>query len=77
MKGQFYRVALNIGLRPTVLRPSRNFASRRTCWISGSLYGEELEIEIGEKLRDERKFNSPAELRAQITSDIADVRKLI
>jgi FAD synthase len=34
-----------------------------------------LEIEIGEKLRDERRFASPAELRAQIVRDIAAVRE--
>ena len=45
--------------------------------FSGELYGEELEIEIGEKLRDERKFESPAQLREQIAHDIAEVRKLI
>ena len=43
--------------------------------FSGRLYGTELEIEIGEKLRDERQFASPAELRAQIAIDIAAVRK--
>jgi FAD synthase len=35
----------------------------------------ELEIEVVEKLRDERKFTSPAELQAQITRDIAAVRE--
>ena len=43
--------------------------------FSGRLYGAELEVEIGEKLRDERKFASPAELRAQIARDIAAVRE--
>ncbi len=75
LKGQFYRVALNIGLRPTVA-----FAKPQLCaeahllGFDGNLYGEELEIEIGEKLRDERKFDSATELRKQIARDIAQVR---
>jgi riboflavin kinase/FMN adenylyltransferase len=43
--------------------------------FSGGLYGTELEVEIGEKLRDERKFASPGELREQIIRDIAAVRE--
>ena len=40
----------------------------------GELYGQELEIEIGQKLREETKFASQAELREQIARDIAIVR---
>ena len=76
LKGQFYRVALNIGLRPTVTsaRPELRVEAHLLDF-SGGLYGTELEVEIGEKLRDERKFASPAELRAQIVRDIAAVRE--
>jgi riboflavin kinase/FMN adenylyltransferase len=42
--------------------------------FSGELYGAELEVELGAKLRDERKFSSPAELREQIQRDVAAVR---
>ena len=78
LKGQFFRVALNIGLRPTVasakpqLRVEAHFLD-----FDGKLYGEDLEIEIGEKLRDERKFNSLDELREQISKDVLAVRKLV
>jgi len=33
-----------------------------------------VEVELGAKLRDERKFSSPAELREQIQRDVAAVR---
>jgi riboflavin kinase/FMN adenylyltransferase len=75
-KGQFYRVALNIGFRPTMASAKPELrVEAHLLDFSGRLYGTELEIEIGERLRDERKFASPAELQAQITRDIAAVRE--
>ena len=75
LKGQFYRVALNIGLRPTVAsaKPQLRIEAHLLDF-DGKLYGEELEVEIGEKLRDEQKFASATELREQIARDIAQVR---
>jgi riboflavin kinase/FMN adenylyltransferase len=76
LKGQFYRVALNIGFRPTLVLAKPDLrVEAHLLDFSGRLYGAELEIEIGEKLRDEQKFASPAELRAQIVRDIAAVRE--
>jgi riboflavin kinase/FMN adenylyltransferase len=78
LKGQFYRVALNIGLRPTVaVNKPRLRVEAHLLNFDGKLYGEELEIEIGEKLRDERKFVSPVELREQIARDIAEVKSRV
>ena len=69
-------MALNIGFRPTMVPTKPDFrVEAHLLDFSGRLYGKELEIEIGEKLRDERKFVSPAELRAQITRDVAAVRE--
>jgi riboflavin kinase/FMN adenylyltransferase len=75
LKGQFYRVALNIGTRPTVAaaRPQLRVEAHLLDF-SGELYGAELKVELGAKLRDERKFSSPAELREQIRQDVAAVR---
>jgi len=67
---------LNIGFRPTMVSAKPELrVEAHLLDFSGRLYGTELEIEIGEKLRDERKFASPTELRAQIAIDIAAVRK--
>jgi len=74
-QGQLYRVALNIGVRPTVASGKPELrVEAHLLDFSGELYGEELEVEIGRKLRDERKFASTAELREQIVRDIAQVR---
>jgi len=76
LKRQIYRLALNIGFRPTMISGKPELrVEAHLLDFSGNLYGVELEIEIGEKLRNERKFASPAELREQITRDIASVRE--
>jgi riboflavin kinase / FMN adenylyltransferase len=78
LKGQFYLVALNIGLRPTVASAKPQLrVEAHLLDFDGKLYGEDLEIEIGEKLRDERKFDSPNELREQISRDVLAVRKFV
>jgi riboflavin kinase/FMN adenylyltransferase len=74
-KGKTYRVALNIGLRPTVAPTvPRVCVEAHLIDFNGKLYGKELEIEIGQKLREEAKFASQAKLREQIARDIAIVR---
>ena len=69
-----YRVALNIGVRPTVAAGSELRVEAHLLDFSGELYGAELELEIGERLRGEQTFSSAAELRGQIARDIAQVR---
>jgi riboflavin kinase/FMN adenylyltransferase len=75
--GVFFRAALNIGVRPTVAadKPERRVEAHLLDF-SGDLYGRELEIATGAKLRDEIKFSSMAELQAQIARDVAAVRSL-
>jgi riboflavin kinase/FMN adenylyltransferase len=76
VKKKSHGVALNIGFRPTMAstRPDLRVEAHLLDF-SGRLYGEEMEVEIAEKLRDETKFASPAELRAQIARDIDAVRE--
>ncbi len=75
LNGKLYRVALNIGFRPTVTAGVQLRVEAHLLDFDGELYGSELEIEIGEKLRDEKKFSSPDELKKQIAHDIAEVRE--
>ena len=73
--GQFYRVALNIGTRPTVAAALPQLrVEAHLLDFSGDLYGAELEVEIGSKVRAERRFGSAAALREQIGKDVAAVR---
>jgi riboflavin kinase/FMN adenylyltransferase len=74
-KGQLYHVALNIGVRPTVAAAAPPLrVEAHLLDFAGDLYGAELEIELEERLREERKFASAEELREQIARDLAQVR---
>ncbi|MGH8022715.1 MAG: bifunctional riboflavin kinase/FAD synthetase [Limisphaerales bacterium] len=73
-EGRLYRVALNIGTRPTVAESGPARVEAHLLGFDGELYGRELEVEIGGKLRDEKKFGSPLELKEQIARDVAAVR---
>lgn len=41
--------------------------------FSGDLYGKEIEVEIGERIRDVTKFRSNEELKKQIEKDIKKI----
>ncbi len=42
--------------------------------FSGDLYGREIEIEIGGKIREVRKFGSDEELKKQVQKDIGLIK---
>ncbi len=75
VSSRFYRVALNIGVRPTVAAGPQLRVEAHLLDFTGDLYGQELEVEIEAKLRAERRFATPADLREQIARDVAAVRK--
>lgn len=74
--GPAHRAVLNIGVRPTVSQSAP--APRVEVHLldfNAELYGQELEVTFIDKLRDERKFASLDELKAQIARDIAAARE--
>ncbi len=74
VKGRAYRAALNIGFRPTVALKSKIIhVEAHLLDFSDNLYDQELEIQIAEKLREERKFSSKTDLQRQIAADISAV----
>jgi riboflavin kinase/FMN adenylyltransferase len=74
--GKTFRAVLNIGHRPTVKNPNHELRVEiHLLDFSGDLYGQELEVTFAAKLRDEKKFASLDELKAQIARDIAEARQ--
>ncbi len=71
-----FRAVLNIGLRPTVNNPTPQLRVEvHLLEFVGEIYGQEVEVTFAAKLRDEQKFASLDELKAQIGRDIAEARR--
>ena len=66
---------MNWGLKPTVNNVLTPVVETHILDFSGDLYGENLEIEVLRRIRDEKKFNSLDELKAQIKKDIEECLK--
>jgi len=75
--GKAMRAVLNIGRRPTVQNPTPELRVEVHLldFPGGDLYGQEMEIMFAAKLRDEQKFASLEELKAQIARDIDEARR--
>jgi len=69
--GKTWRAVLNIGVRPTLKAAIPSIrVEAHLLGFKGDLYGQDLELSFVQKLRDEQKFPSLDELRAQIARDI-------
>lgn len=75
--GKVYRAALNIGFRPTLQQPSPQLhVEAHLLDFTGDLYHQSAELSFVSKLRDERRFASLDELKAQIAVDVEKVRAI-
>jgi riboflavin kinase / FMN adenylyltransferase len=72
-----YRAAVNIGHRPTVHSADPQLhLEAHLLDFDGDIYGQALELVFLQKLREEKKFPTPAALSAQIAEDISQTRNL-
>lgn len=63
-----YDAMANLGCNPTVGHTQRHLETH-LFGFEGDLYGSELRVELLEKIRDERRFDSVEALREQIEKD--------
>lgn len=75
LRGQTYRAATNVGFRPT-FKGTHLSIETHLFDFSDTVTDGRLEVRFRERLRDERKFNGPQELREQIAADIEHAREL-
>jgi riboflavin kinase/FMN adenylyltransferase len=66
---QAYPAMTNIGTSPT-FGGNKRLVEVYLLDYRGDLYGQELTVEIIERLRDEKKFDTPEELKKQIAEDV-------
>lgn len=68
--GKWRRSVTNIGVRPTFGAGSEPSVETFVMDWAGDLYGDVIRVRFLHRLRDECKFNSVDELKAQITKDL-------
>lgn len=66
---KLYPSVTNFGTNPTVTESMKKKLETHILGFSGDLYGENICVYLLRKIRDERKFESLDELRAQIKRD--------
>jgi riboflavin kinase / FMN adenylyltransferase len=67
------RAAVSIGVNPHYGGTERRIEAYLLDW-EGDLYGDRLVVELWRRLRDERAFDSEADLIAQIAKDVEETR---
>lgn len=72
--GKTYRAATNVGVRPT-FDSSRTTVESYLLDFNETLTSGDLEVRFWARLRDERKFAGPAELRGQVLRDIEQAKE--
>ena len=70
--GRTYRAMSNIGTRPSVDGRTR-LLETHVFDFSGDLYGRRLRVRLLRKIRNEQKFSSVEELRAQLECDKMEI----
>jgi riboflavin kinase/FMN adenylyltransferase len=70
-----YNAVLNIGVRPT-FRGEHRLIEVHIIDFNSNIYGQDLNIELVDRLRDEMKFPGPEELKTQLSKDV-ELAKLL
>ncbi len=74
--GQPLLAVTNIGVRPTFSGDKR-LVETHVLDYDGNLLGQQLKIEFLERIREERRFATAEDLKAQINRDIERARKIL
>jgi riboflavin kinase/FMN adenylyltransferase len=75
--GEAFNAVVNIGTRPTFSGMDKRLEAHILNFPARSLYGKRIHVAFMERLREERRFGSVAELSAQIKKDIEAARVIL
>jgi riboflavin kinase/FMN adenylyltransferase len=68
--GKMYRGMANYGVKPTVTKENKKVLEVHILDFDKDIYDEKIKVIFEKKIRDERKFETVDELKAQIKRDI-------
>ena len=74
IEGQWHRSVTNVGVRPTFDSTGEPSVETFVIDWEGNLYGDVVRVRFLHRLRDEKKFGSVDELKAQIEKDVSRAR---
>lgn len=73
--GKYYKSVINVGANPTFCA-ERVTVESHLLGFDRNIYGKRIRVEFVTRIRDERKFGSPEELKGQIKKDIMTAEQL-
>ena len=74
--GREFEGVANVGTRPTIDGGSKVILETHLFDFDKEIYGRYVEVHFKRKIRDEMRFRSLEELKAQIVKDVADTKKI-
>lgn len=74
--GREFEGVANVGTRPTFDGGSKVILETHLFDFDKEIYGRYVEVHFKRKIRDEMRFRSLEELKAQIVKDVADTKKI-
>ncbi len=77
LEGEIYNSVSNIGFRPTLNGTARSIESYLLDYKGAEFYNAKIELEFVERIRDELKFSSIENLKAQIEKDVKNAKGLL
>jgi riboflavin kinase/FMN adenylyltransferase len=75
--GKTYEGMMNIGTRPTLKNGADISLETHLFGFTGEAYGKMLAVSFMERIRDEREFPSPEDLRRQLLADAQTAQKIL
>lgn len=78
LKDESYNGMLNIGRRPTINSGNREISIEVNIFdFKKEIYGEKIQLELIERIRDEKKFDSKEELIAEMQKDQVKCERIL
>ena len=77
VSGELVPAVTNVGVRPTFGQETLLVETHLLTENSYSLYGERLQVQFVQKIREEKKFSGLDELKLQITKDAETARAIL